>query len=264
MNSIIRFITNLENGISFKSFFEEIEKISQAYADNKSVSDTLDLVKYYIKKAGMASNYIQQEKNNQLFPGFDDKIVENRLDTPEKKELFSEWYSKIYAPMKRAELRKEIDILTGQIAKTQAGEERSFAGFEKQKTNIYGTPVDRTGVLDPTSEKHNEAMRDYLTNKPEEDWDTGDHIMAKQIGMGGDEKITPEKEEEAFNKSRKNMRSELASSHKGAFSKSTKNESHVMSYMTEQINKDKFSPRGSFRDRGIKKLSYHEWLIKNQ
>jgi len=34
--------------------------------------------------------------------------------------------------------------------------------------------------------------------------------------------------------------------------------------MTEQINKDKFKPKGEFKERGCRKLSYHEWIVKYQ
>jgi hypothetical protein len=40
-------------------------------------------------------------------------------------------------------------------------------------------------------------------------------------------------------------------------------ESYVMNYMTEQLNKDKFKPRGEFKDRGVRKLTAHEWLVRN-
>lgn len=36
----------------------------------------------------------------------------------------------------------------------------------------------------------------------------------------------------------------------------------VMGYMTEQISKDRFKPKGEFKDRGCRKLSYHEWILK--
>lgn len=42
------------------------------------------------------------------------------------------------------------------------------------------------------------------------------------------------------------------------------NESYVMNYMTEQVSKDRFKPRGEFKDRGFKKMNYLEWLEKNQ
>lgn len=41
-------------------------------------------------------------------------------------------------------------------------------------------------------------------------------------------------------------------------------ESYIMGYMTEQINKDKFKPKGEFKDRGFKKMSYHQWISKYQ
>jgi flagellar biosynthesis chaperone FliJ len=46
-------------------------------------------------------------------------------------------------------------------------------------------------------------------------------------------------------------------------SKVPKKESYVMSYMTEQVFKDKFTPKGEFKDRGFKKLNYLEWLERN-
>ena len=44
---------------------------------------------------------------------------------------------------------------------------------------------------------------------------------------------------------------------------SESNNSYVMNYMTEQISKDRFSPKGEFKDRGIRKLNYLEWLDRN-
>jgi hypothetical protein len=41
-------------------------------------------------------------------------------------------------------------------------------------------------------------------------------------------------------------------------------ESSVMGYMTEQVSKDRFQSKGEFKDRGCKKLSYHEWILKYQ
>lgn len=43
-----------------------------------------------------------------------------------------------------------------------------------------------------------------------------------------------------------------------------RNESYVMEYMTEQVSKDRFKPKGQFRDRGCKKMNYLEWLERNQ
>lgn len=43
----------------------------------------------------------------------------------------------------------------------------------------------------------------------------------------------------------------------------TQQESYVMNYMVEQVEKDRFQPRGEFKDRGFKKLTPHEWLVKN-
>jgi hypothetical protein len=43
-----------------------------------------------------------------------------------------------------------------------------------------------------------------------------------------------------------------------------RNESYIMDYMTEQVSKDRFVSKGEFKDRGFKKASYHEWLLKNQ
>ncbi len=40
--------------------------------------------------------------------------------------------------------------------------------------------------------------------------------------------------------------------------------SPVMNYMTEQISKDRFKSKGEFKDRGCKKMSYHEWIVRNQ
>lgn len=42
------------------------------------------------------------------------------------------------------------------------------------------------------------------------------------------------------------------------------NESYVMDYMSDQINKDKFKPSGTFKDRGFKKANYVQWLWINQ
>lgn len=47
--------------------------------------------------------------------------------------------------------------------------------------------------------------------------------------------------------------------------KNISNESYVMDYMTEQMERDKFSNRGEFKERGFKKVkNYYQWLMINR
>jgi hypothetical protein len=259
VKALRQFLSNLKMGISFDTFFEELDKLENSYGQDSGILDTLEMVRYYIQISGKVSTYIKKETKSS-YPGFDNDILSKYLDTPEKKELFDKWYSDIYRPKSINEIREKLSILNGDISKNQADENRKWKSFENQKTNIYGQEVDRTGSLDPTS---NDNIKAELQSKPKEEWTTGDYILARQIGILDDEDISPEKEEEAMNAARKDIRSKLASTHKSAL-KGPQNESYVMGYMEEQIHKDRFQPIGTFKERGFKKMNYHEWLLKNQ
>jgi len=199
-----------ETGISVEDFQQEIEDMKSYLPE--PTHPTLELILNDIIQAPAST-----ESNE--FPGYDEKILNEFLKTPEDVEGFRKWYKwyKIQL-VKELEISKERKAAKKSEFKSEPGEidllRRNYIDFLERWKKINKDNAkkyaDSLRVDDPEGDK---LMKHYNIS-PE---DIGDDHMASKV-------------------------------------RSTHGESYVMNYMTEQVQKDNLNkPKGEFKDRGFKK-----------
>jgi hypothetical protein len=166
------------------------------------------------------------EKTTDEYTGYDSDVLKQYITSPEIKEAFDRYY------------QWYVNNMHDRMEKAKEQLEYSKAGYEEYK-----------GMLP-------ELRRNYAAFLAK--WDTinkgKQQAYAKSLRVDDDilskHGISPE---------------DLGDDYVSSKIKSANyNESYVMNYMTEQVSKDRFKPKGEFKDRGFKKMNYLEWLGKNQ
>jgi len=205
MNELVAFVSNKE-GTTKEAFSDKTASYGN---DIKAFGD------YIIKKAkDDVSENMENESN--LYDGYEDKVLDKVLDTPEKKEIFKTWYR-----LSRKEIARRTEIFSkksGSMMKAQFDKNKK-AEKDNQKT-------------DDSSNEIKELVKQLkeLKNSDEPDYDEIDRLEQEIATL-----------------------------------KSGINESCVMNYFSEQIQKDKLTNnKGEFKDRGFKKpKNYAHWLWVN-
>jgi hypothetical protein len=205
MDELVAFVSNKE-GTTKEAFSDKTASYGN---DIKAFGD------YIIKKAkDDVSENMENESN--LYDGYEDKVLDKVLDTPEKKEIFKTWYR-----LSRKEIARRTEIFvkkSGSMMKAQFDKNKK-AEKDNQKT-------------DDSSNEIKELVKQLkeLKNSDEPDYDEIDRLEQEIATL-----------------------------------KSGINESCIMNYFSEQIQKDKLTNnKGEFKDRGFKKpKNYAHWLWVN-
>jgi hypothetical protein len=164
------------------------------------------------------------KKSNEEFPGYPKAVTDKFLTTPELRENFKKWNN--YRINNMISRQEKIEGIINTL-KWGEGE----------------TP----GELDQVRR----GFEDFVSKRP--------HLAPKKKGEAPTKKPTmKQKEEEA------KFDADNWSPTDYDMPEEDEESSYIMGYMTEQIHKDKFKTKGEFKDRGFKKMSYHDWIVKYQ
>ena len=224
-----------ETGIDMDTFNQSVESYKEGKP--KSVGRIMDMWKNEIQElqftADMFAKHMPDEpassdgpkKSNEEFPGYPKTVTDRFLTTPELRENFKKWNNfRINNMMARQEK------VEGIVNALQWGEGET-PGELQQVRRGFEDFLSKRPEMAPAKKGQAPIKRPTAKQKEEEATFDADSYSPQDYDY-------PEDEDE-----------ETPS---------------VMGYMTEQISKDRFKPKGEFKDRGFKKMSYHAWISKYQ
>lgn len=237
------FLTLEDKGIDLNYFKEQLELVK---GKSPNYSDIINMVIRDVDRYLQTTSPITRTENK-YFPGFPDTYIEELINTPEKREAFKEYYNKIYKRDIVSNMRLLTNYLSYMVAHPDYND-KSPIDIDRLKTHLarLGNQVDNkpiTGYAMRQAVKRFEAKKEGRAESMDamRQAELADRY-SKTVNSDDTEEDTYEDEDEDPFK-----------------------ESYIMSYMSEQVNRDKLKkPRGEFRERGFKKMTYHQWLENNQ
>lgn len=220
-------------GVDLESFKGKMEKFK---ANSPDLSETIELI---LSEIGELESILKTNIEEPVvkagpfsqFSQYDPEILEMFLKTPQDLENFKKFYKWLLNEMigKANKKQEEIDSIKWGEAEVPGEKEQMRRGFQ--------------GFLDRRPQLKKQQHADMNTTQ-------------KDLGVAPKPKQQqPQPKFPGSLQPRKAPREE---------DEETVEESTVMHYMTEQVSKDRFQTKGEFKERGCKKLNYHDWIVKYQ
>lgn len=223
-----------ETGVDMDQFKQDVE--AYKLGKPKSVGRIMDLWLHEIQElqftADMFAKHMPDEpasgtapkKTNEEFPGYPKVVTDKFLTTPEQKEQFKKWNN-----FRINNMMARQEKIADKIRSLKWGEGETAGELAQVRRGFEGFMSKRPELQAPKKGQP-QQKKPTMKQKEEEAAFDADNYAPTDYDY-------PEEDEES---------------------------SYIMGYMTEQIHKDKFKPKGEFKDRGFKKLSYHDWITKYQ
>ena len=254
--SLASFETNEDGNTFLHTMYEDFEDFIE---DGISREDFESTMRDYIEYSGLpdynspflkylATELLPKNISSEDFPGYPQHILDQVLgDSPENWEAFSKYYE-----YKENEKHRKSEERS---ARSDMGGYEDYKGFLPDVRRGYQEFLNRWKQIYETRQKNyvkglyvddddNQLYPDEGKRKYVGDVDKSELEQGVKFATSGNvmDEIQKRKKQKRYAES---------------------NESYVMNYMTEQVSKDKFKPKGEFKSRGFKKLNYLEWLEKN-
>lgn len=230
---------------------DEILEILKDWGSSKSeiIVKARPIFNYIYDQIEKKDTYIDSE-----FPGYSDKVLEQFLTTEEEYQDFADYYD-LYM-REREEKKDRTKQMYSKALRWMTVDEVAEIVQDESEFQQHLNDMDFTNDPNWLYEFRGKFMA--FQNKMMEKYKKLQEIRKKQKKQYGDTETDMDIEDPEYAEV-KDIDSPWADTRKAL-----KKESYVMSYMTEQVSKDRFKPKGEFRDRGIRKLNYLEWLERNQ
>jgi hypothetical protein len=238
-----------------KLFEDPQEALTSIIDDYPDMEPSLIITLYKSKNLSQLLQQIKEEYSTLKDSGIDLKTLYNQLESY-KTEDNSDVIDALIEEMDNLiSTNEELDI--------------SQSKQEKPKAEFPGYPQDITDhfLTTPELKKHFQKYYNWMVVEMERQAEiVKDKILSLKWGEGeipGELGIVRKAHKDFFDKRPevKKQSFQNPESVNPQFTSKPKNESYVMEYMTEQVYKDKFKPKGEFRDRGFKKpKNYWEGL----
>lgn len=254
--SLASFETNEDGNTFLHTMYEDFEDFIE---DGISREDFESTMGDYIEYSGLpdyntpflkylATELLPKNISSEDFPGYPQHILDQVLgDSPENWEAFSKYYE-----YKENEKHRKSEERS---ARSHMGGYDDYKGFLPDVRRGYQEFLNRWKQIYETRQKNyvkglyvddddNQLYPDEGKQKYVGDVDKSELEQGVKFATSGNvmDEIQKRKKQKRYAES---------------------NESYVMNYMTEQVSKDKFKPKGEFKSRGFKKMNYLEWLEKN-
>jgi hypothetical protein len=250
--SLASFETNDEGNTFLHTMYEDFEDFIE---DGISREDFESTMSDYIEYSGLpdyntpflkylANELLPKNISSEDFPGYPQHILDQVLgDSPENWEAFSKYYD--YKENEKHRKSEERSARSGMNSYEDykgflPDVRRGYQEFLNKWKQIYETRrknyVKSLYVDDDDNPLHPDTQQKYVGDVDKDELEQG--VKFATSGNVMDE-IQKRKKEKRYA------------------------ESYVMNYMTEQVSKDRFKPKGEFKSRGFKKMNYLEWLERN-
>jgi hypothetical protein len=254
--SLASFETNEDGNTFLHTMYEDFEDFIE---DGISREDFESTMRDYIEYSGLpdyntpflkylATELLPKNISSEDFPGYPQHILDQVLgDSPENWEAFSKYYE-----YKENEKHRKSEERS---ARSDMGGYEDYKGFLPDVRRGYQEFLNRWKQIYETRQKNyvkglyvddddNQLYPDEGKQKYVGDVDKSELEQGIKFATSGNvmDEIQKRKKQKRYAES---------------------NESYVMNYMSEQVSKDRFKPKGEFKDRGFRKLNYLEWLDKN-
>jgi len=221
------------SGIDMGDFNNKIEQFKSK--NPESIKKLMDLWLYEIgelqSSLGLLDKY-DVEPDKSEFPGYDQEILDAVLVNPGDKEKFAKFHRWLQNEMigKTNKIQEQIHAIKWGDSEIPGEKEQMRRGFQsfldkRPQLKKQGASAEASAVQ--------QQLGKAPTNK----------APSRPMNIPIKPNARKEREEE---------------------DEETIEESAVMHYMTEQVSKDRFQPKGEFKERGCKKLNYHDWIVRYQ